>query len=192
MTRSSPGSPLRHGWVAAALIAALGLTACSATTGQASASPAEVAGGVTVGTRTANGLGPFLTGAGGRTLYELTTDSANKSTCTGACASIWPPLTVSGGTPAAGSGVNGTLGTMTRPDGTRQVTYDGRPLYYYSHDTAAGQTNGQGFGGIWFVALASGALGSGSGSAGSASGSGSSAAPSSAPSAAPASSSSGY
>ena len=54
------------------------------------------------------------------------------------------------------SGVAGTLGTVPRPDGSTQVTHDGMPLYYYSGDTQAGQTNGQGVQGIWYVALAAG------------------------------------
>ena len=110
-----------------------------------------------MGAATASGLGPFLTATGGRTLYILTRDHPGTTTCTGACASVWPPFTVGTGTSAvAGSGVTGTLGTITRPDGSTQVTYDGMPLYHYSGDTQAGQANGQGIQGVWYVALAAG------------------------------------
>jgi len=153
-------------WMGLMLAAGLLAGACSASATQvppaapssgvagASGQPAAAA---SVGTATAGGLGPFLTGAGGRTLYILTKDSPGTSTCTGGCASVWPPFTVSGATaPSAGSGVTGKLATLTRSDGGIQVTYDGMPLYYFSGDSAAGQTNGQGVQGIWYVALAAG------------------------------------
>ena len=139
---------------------AAGGAATSSTPAPASTAPgasAASAGPATVSTASAGGLGPFLAGAGGRTLYILTRDHPGTSTCTGACASVWPPFTAGGGASAvAGSGVTGTLGTITRPDGSTQVTYDGMPLYYYSGDTQAGQANGQGVQGIWYVALAAG------------------------------------
>lgn len=102
------------------------------------------------------GPGSFLVGANGLTLYLLMRDSAGTSTCTGGCASAWPPLTVTG-QPAAGTGVNASLlGTITRTDGSIQVTYNGHPLYYYMGDSAPGDENGQGSGGVWFVVSASG------------------------------------
>jgi predicted lipoprotein with Yx(FWY)xxD motif len=91
------------------------------------------------------------------TLYIFTKDRPDQTTCTGGCAQLWPPLTVSAGQqPEAGAGVTGRLGTLVRPDGGTQVTYDGMPLYYYSGDTKAGDTTGQGQGGVWFLAPASG------------------------------------
>ncbi len=98
--------------------------------------------------------GPSLTGDGGRTLYEFTPDTGSTSTCSGSCAGLWPPLTVpAGATPSAGSGVQASMfGTTERDDGTTQVTYNGHPLYYYSGDTAAGDVNGQGLNGKWYVA----------------------------------------
>jgi predicted lipoprotein with Yx(FWY)xxD motif len=102
-------------------------------------------------------LGAYLTGADGMTLYIFKNDSADTSTCADACAAKWPPLTVEAGESAvAGKGVSGELGTITRADGTTQVTYDHQPLYYYADDAAAGDTNGQGIGGVWFVAPAGG------------------------------------
>ncbi len=96
-------------------------------------------------------LGSILVGPNGHTLYYFDKDTAGVSTCTGSCAAIWPPLTTTG-TATAGAGVTGTLGTLTRADGSVQVTYNGWPLYYYAADTAPGQTNGQGVLGIWHVA----------------------------------------
>ena len=87
------------------------------------------------------------------TLYKFSADSAGKSACNGTCATAWPPVTVAtGSTPKGGSGAGGTFGTITRSDGTRQVTYNGDPLYTFSGDSAAGDTNGQNLtsdGGTW-------------------------------------------
>jgi predicted lipoprotein with Yx(FWY)xxD motif len=100
-------------------------------------------------------LGGYLTGDDGRTLYIFTNDSAGTSTCTGDCAASWPPFTLEEGqTTAGGSGVTGAFGTTSRDDGSTQVTYNGAPLYYFAADTAPGATNGQGVGGVWFVAPA--------------------------------------
>ena len=102
-------------------------------------------------------LGAFLTGEDGKTLYILTKDSAGTSTCTGGCASAWPPFTLDEGeTVSAGSGITATIGTIKRPDGSDQVAINGQPLYYFSGDSAAGDTNGQGSNGVWFVAAPGG------------------------------------
>jgi predicted lipoprotein with Yx(FWY)xxD motif len=85
------------------------------------------------------------------TLYLYTQDTANTSTCTGSCAASWPPF-LTNGAPVAGTGVTASmLGTITRADGTTQVTYNGFPLYYSNQDTAAGATNGEGVGSNWYV-----------------------------------------
>jgi predicted lipoprotein with Yx(FWY)xxD motif len=98
-------------------------------------------------------VGAYLTGKGGLTLYTFKPDSANASTCTGSCAQAWPPFVVTAAdTLRTGSGVTGTLTTFARPDGTMQVAYNGAPLYSYKSDTNAGDTNGQGVGGSWYVA----------------------------------------
>ncbi len=102
------------------------------------------------------GAGSFLVDAKGMTLYLYTKDSAGTSVCTGGCASNWPPLTVTG-QPSAGTGLTASmLGTITRADGSTQATYNGHPLYYYKNDSAAGDKNGQGVGGVWYVVSASG------------------------------------
>ena len=123
---------------------------------EASAAPSEAAGGsytLTVVSTNAT-VGAYLAGEDGKTLYTFTPDSApNKSTCNGDCASSWPPFTLdTGETAVAGTGVSGTIATFARDDGTTQVSYNGKPLYYFGGDKAAGDTAGQGLGGKWFAA----------------------------------------
>jgi predicted lipoprotein with Yx(FWY)xxD motif len=95
-------------------------------------------------------LGEFLTDAEGMTLYLFTNDEPGVSNCSDDCLANWPafsaeePLTLPEGVP-------GTLGTITRDDGTTQVTYNDWPLYYWVGDEAPGDTNGQGVGDVWFV-----------------------------------------
>jgi len=102
----------------------------------------------------ASALGRTLVDGQGRTLYLFEADEAGKSECNGGCASAWPPY-VGGGSPQAGTGVGGSLlGTTTRDDGGRQVTYGGHPLYYYAGDAEPGDHAGQGlddFGAKWYV-----------------------------------------
>jgi predicted lipoprotein with Yx(FWY)xxD motif len=95
--------------------------------------------------------GNILTDPQGRTLYRFTRDQPNVSNCYDQCAQVWPPLTLDSGDPVLPPGVGGTLGVITRRDGSRQVTYNGMPLYYYAPDIAPGDTNGQGIGNVWFV-----------------------------------------
>jgi predicted lipoprotein with Yx(FWY)xxD motif len=105
-------------------------------------------------------LGTILVDDSGRTLYLWEADRTARSTCDGACAQAWPPLTTSGAARAAGGAQATLLGTVRRSDGTMQVTYAQHPLYYYSGDTAAGQTSGQnsdGFGAEWYVVTPTGA-----------------------------------
>lgn len=103
-------------------------------------------------------MGEVLVSAEGMTLYAFTQDSADQSACTGGCEDFWPPLTVEGEA-VAGEGVNaGMLGTLTRADGSTQVTYNGHPLYTYSEDSAPGDVNGQGFNGTWFVVSPDGSM----------------------------------
>jgi predicted lipoprotein with Yx(FWY)xxD motif len=137
----------------AALLVVLGLAACSTGSGGATATPEVPAGGGANVGLASSAAGDHLAGSNGLALYVLSTDSANTSTCTGDCATNWPPATVSGGqAPVAGSGVTVQLGTMTRPDGTVQITANGMPLYAYGGDHSATDINGQGKGGVWFLA----------------------------------------
>lgn len=98
--------------------------------------------------------GSILVNAQGMTLYILTSEAGGSIKCSGQCLNFWPPLLLPSGTttPTAGSGVAGKLGTVTRSDGTVQVTYNGYPLYLFANDKAPGDTNGvgiQAFGGTW-------------------------------------------
>jgi predicted lipoprotein with Yx(FWY)xxD motif len=149
----------------ALLVAACGSAAASTSaSAPASSAPASSAAGSsttgTVITTQAGSAGAFLTTASGRTVYLWAKDGMNMSDCSGACASAWPPVPATGTLTAAGSAKASDLGTITRSDGTKQVTYDGHPLYYFAGDSAAGQTNGQGsdsFGAKWWLVAPSGA-----------------------------------
>ena len=100
---------------------------------------------------TSSQAGNVLADENGRTLYLFTRDERNISNCSGNCLTIWPPLTTTSD-PKAMPGVSGRiLGTITRDDGMKQVTYNGWPLYYYAADTNPGDVKGQNVGGIWFV-----------------------------------------
>lgn len=103
--------------------------------------------------------GKALVDAQGRTLYLFEADKTSASTCNGACASIWPPATVTGKA-IAGAGVKAfKIGTTKRGDGQTQLTYNGHPLYRYVADSKAGDVKGQGidqFGAKWYVLKASG------------------------------------
>jgi len=97
------------------------------------------------------GIGFYLTNATGWTLYFLKTDVPGNgtSTCTGNCIKFWPAFyTNSLNLPA---GLNATkFSTITRPDGSKQLTYNGSPLYYFLNDKKPGDTNGQGVKGVWY------------------------------------------
>jgi predicted lipoprotein with Yx(FWY)xxD motif len=118
--------------------------------GNAKPAPKPATG--TVSTR-ATKLGRILVDANGRTLYLFEKDKGAASSCNGACASIWPPLTA--GTAKAGSGVTAAdLGTTKRGDGKTEITYAGHPLYTYAGDQKPGDVAGQGldqFGAEWYV-----------------------------------------
>jgi predicted lipoprotein with Yx(FWY)xxD motif len=128
--------------------------------GQAPPPPKPPAAGdvATVMTRQTS-LGRILVDGKGRTLYLFEADKPNMSTCSGACASIWP-LDTTGGKPAAATGASAArLGTIAGPGGKREITYNGWPLYYYAGDRKPGDTAGQGldqFGAKWYVVAPSG------------------------------------
>lgn len=116
--------------------------------------------GVSVMTSTSADVAePFLVDQDGMSLYIFTDDTQNSGTsaCTDSeCTTEWPPLIVTA-TPTAGTGVDATLlGTITLDDGTMQATYNGWPLHYFDEDTAAGDINGQGMEGKWFLVSAAG------------------------------------
>ena len=114
----------------------------------------------TVSTAKNAALGTIVVGSTGRTLYHYLDDHGKKIDCTGACATQWPPVLVAkSAKPVAGAGIKaGKLGTITRPDGTVQVTYNGFPLYRFAGDTKSGQANGQGLESSWYALAPSGAV----------------------------------
>ena len=136
----------------AAAITAAGLTAAAlvlfglVVAGASPAAPAAT--GTALTTTTISGT-TVLANAGGLTLYSFAPDTPTASKCYGSCAAYWPPAT---GTTAAGQHLPGKTGTITRTDGTHQLTYNGHPLYTYIGDTAPGQANGNNLnlnGGLW-------------------------------------------
>jgi predicted lipoprotein with Yx(FWY)xxD motif len=145
-------------FLCAAVAASLLLAACGgdATTPSPSGAAATAH---TVGVKHVDGLGDVLVDPSGKALYTPEQDTAKKIRCTGECTTFWQPLAASAGKPTAADGV-GALGVVRRPDGTRQVTSEGRPLYTFSEDSA-GSITGDGFqdefGGrsfMWHVVLA--------------------------------------
>jgi predicted lipoprotein with Yx(FWY)xxD motif len=149
------------GFAAAALVlAACGSSSSSPSSSASSAAPSAPVSSAAAGTAlkitTFNGK-KVLTNGQGMAVYWFAPDSSAKSVCNGSCAKFWPPVP---GPATAGSGVSGTIGVITRADGTKQATYDGHPLYTYVADTAPGQVKGNAVnasGGLWWVMTTSGA-----------------------------------
>jgi predicted lipoprotein with Yx(FWY)xxD motif len=130
----------------------------AAAAGSSSSAAAGASGSTVISTATASG-NTFLTDGSGRAVYLWVKDTGSTSTCTGACAGAWPPVTATGTPTASGSARASDLGTTTRSDGTKQVTYDGHPLYYFSGDSGPGTATGQGsdgFGAKWWLVAPSG------------------------------------
>ena len=147
--------------VAAGLLAAACGTAAGSTTGSTAAGTPASSGSstATVIESHAGSAGAFLTNSSGRAVYLWAADSMNKSMCSGACAGAWPPVTSKGQVTAANGAKAADLGTITRSDGTKQVTYLGHPLYFFAGDSGPGQTNGQGsdsFGAKWWLVAPAG------------------------------------
>ncbi len=139
------------GAVSVAALALLGVAVA-----HAGGVPAAAAGaGVTLKTAKIRGI-TVLTNTNGLTLYWFVPDTPATSKCTGSCTAYWPPVT---GKPKAGPGVTGELGTINRPGGGLQATYDGHPLYTYVGDNGPGQAQGNNLnlnGGLWYEVRVSG------------------------------------
>ncbi len=136
------------------IVAACGSTTSTGSTpAPAATTPSSSSALLNTATATVKGQSTtILTDAKGLTLYYFTADSATKSACTASCSQTWPPLLMTGsGTPTSAATLPGTLSVVTTANGT-QVEYDGHLLYNFAGDSAAGQTNGQGLFGKWFVA----------------------------------------
>lgn len=172
-------------WMSTIAIALLGvasvaLVACgnnndssttAAATTSTTASSSSSGGTADVSLADAGDLGRVLIGPDGKTLYLFDKDtSGDASTCSGACAAAWPPLTVKGNA-TAGDGVDASkLTTFKRDDGGTQVAYNGHPLYFYAGDAQPGDTNGNNldqFGAEWYALTAAGdSVGAGAASSG--------------------------
>lgn len=158
----------------AALAASLALAACGGG-GSSSSSTTAASSGMTVAVKSIGGIGNVLVDSGGKALYASDVEANGKVHCTGGCTSFWKPLTVGSGMPTAASDV-GKIGVIARPDGTKQVTVGGKPLYTFAQDSP-GKVEGNGFaddfGGQhfkWNAVLAGGQI---AGSSGGSSGGGS-------------------
>ena len=127
------------------------LTLLGVAVANAGGPPAAAAAGVGVTLKTAKISGiTVLTNTNGLTLYWFAPDTSAASRCTGSCTAYWPPVA---GSPKAGPGVTGRLGTIKRPGGGVQATYDGHPLYTYVGDNGPGQAQGNNLnlnGGLWY------------------------------------------
>ncbi len=148
----------RHLGLVAVLAVTLAVAACGGGSGESDSTPAAGAGGGTIHVAKTD-LGDILVNDQGMTVYLFEKDSGGTSSCAEACATAWPPLAVTG-SPAAGEGIDAAkLGTITRPDGSTQVTYIGHPLYLFSGDAKPGDTKGQeseAFGAEWYAVSSAG------------------------------------
>ena len=125
-------------------------TSSAPATSSESAEPSEAASADATVVVAETELGQILTDADGRTIYFFANDEAGTSTCEGGCNEDWPPVEADRA-PEAGEGVTAEVGTLERSDGTSQLTINDFPAYYFADDRAAGDTNGQGVGGVWWV-----------------------------------------
>jgi predicted lipoprotein with Yx(FWY)xxD motif len=148
-TKAAASSPYSH----------YGTSSPAAATAAATTASAPAATGVQITVKRAK-LGEIVAAGPRRlTVYLFEADSGGASACTGACASAWPPVTTAAA-PSAGAGASASaLGTITRADGTKQVTYGGHPLYFFAQDKDQGDAYGQGvksFGAAWYTLKPSG------------------------------------
>lgn len=119
----------------------------------------DTAGGVALETETTDDFGDVLRDGEGFALYAFTDDTETTSACTGGCADLWPPLMGDAADVTVGEGLDeGLVGSITRDDGSSQVSYGGHPLYHYTPDEEPGDATGQGIGGKWFQVMPDGSL----------------------------------
>jgi predicted lipoprotein with Yx(FWY)xxD motif len=148
--------------IALAVAAILLLSACGGgDSGADGSEPNSDIAATTVSVSTVDGVGEVLVDADGAALYAADQEADGTVLCTDSCTDVWPPLTVEG-EPVAGDGLEESLGVAARPEGTRQVTFDGRLLYRFAEDSS-GTVTGNGladtFGGqnfTWHVATPTG------------------------------------
>jgi predicted lipoprotein with Yx(FWY)xxD motif len=120
------------GFVAAS---ALALAACGSGGGSSSSGAAKTGSGAALSVRQVNGVGKVLVDSSGHALYTPAEEANGMVLCTGGCTAFWKPVSAGATLPATPAGA-GTLGVVTRPDGTKQLTEDGKPLYTFVEDTS--------------------------------------------------------
>ncbi|WP_338145300.1 hypothetical protein [Cryobacterium tagatosivorans] len=137
--------------LAGAALALLALAGCATPASTSSSSPPPIAAGTDAAVATTD-LGTIVVDGKGMTAYFFDKDTADSgsSACTGQCAANWPAITSASATPSV-TGITAKVGTITGVTGDKQLTVNGRPIYTYAGDTAAGDTNGQGVQGVWYV-----------------------------------------
>ena len=158
----------RWRWVVPSLaVVTITATACSSSGGSTSApasssssspSSSSSSAGSLLGTADTK-IGTVLVDSKNATVYQFANDHDGMSTCTGQCATVWPPVVAPDTLPSSLQGVTGQLGSTTRDDGSKQLTVAGHPVYTFTGDSGPGQTNGQGIvlnGGLWTAVLPSG------------------------------------
>ena len=155
----------------AALLSGCGGTSGTATSPTTAAAPTSAAGSSTSGTASTSApaaaaadlkvadskAGQIVVDGKGMSVYYYTKDvkDSGTSTCTGGCLDAWPPVLATADTPTV-DGVTGTVGTIATPDGKKQLTVNGMPVYLYAKGLAAGDITGQGVGGVWYLIAPSG------------------------------------
>jgi predicted lipoprotein with Yx(FWY)xxD motif len=151
---SSYGSPAATTQTPTPTAATTPTTPQSPTSNGAPAQPASAAV-LTLNKSGSGTFGEYLSASNGMTLYQYTKDATNVSNCTGGCATAWPPYTVSAAEAlslTADPGIAGQIGTITRADGSLQVTYRGLPLYFFAGDAKPGDVKGEAVNGFTEVA----------------------------------------
>jgi predicted lipoprotein with Yx(FWY)xxD motif len=154
--------------LAGAALVVLALAGCSTSSGTAAPEPAASASqspspepaesetpaaGAAELTTADSPLGEIIVDADGRTAYYFDKDvpDSGSSSCSGDCAVAWPSITAAATTPVVDEGITATVGTITGVAGETQITVNGLPVYLFQKDTAPGDVNGQGVGGVWWV-----------------------------------------
>jgi predicted lipoprotein with Yx(FWY)xxD motif len=156
----------RWTWAAAAAVTVLSVSACGSSYSNGNSGSAGSSGSSSASTATANAvlatadsdLGTIVVDGKGLTVYVFDKDTAGsgQSACSGECLDKWPAVTADSPDPAV-DGVTGDVATITRDDGTMQVTLNGLPLYLYAGDAQKGDVTGQGVGQVWWVVAPDGA-----------------------------------
>ena len=161
-----------------ALVLAAALAGCGGSPGTSTSAPAASSAAASSAATSSpaaaaemkvasSSAGQIVVDSKGMSLYFFTKDvkDSGTSACTGACLAAWPVFTTTADTPTV-DGVTGKLGTIATPDGKKQVTLNGMPLYYYAKDKAPGDVTGQGVSNVWYLVSPSGEMVKGAASTG--------------------------